>query len=98
MPSANYLILRKAIMEKLQITCSYQGNYRVLCPHVLGTRGGVERVLCYLVGGGRASGLPSLGAWHCMVVSSMNNITTRMGSWHTGYPRPRCVDQVDVEM
>lgn len=36
--SNNYDLIAKAIKEKLQVTAYYQGFYREMCPHALGSK------------------------------------------------------------
>lgn len=53
MASNEYVIFRQAILNRHQVTCVYQGRSRALCPHVIGTKRGQEKVLSYQLGGGR---------------------------------------------
>ncbi len=43
----NYDLIAKAIKEKLQVTASYQGFYREMCPHALGSKNGRKQALFY---------------------------------------------------
>lgn len=36
MPSPTYAVFRNAILTEQQVTCTYQGRRRVLCPHIIG--------------------------------------------------------------
>lgn len=100
MRSLDYLLLRKAVLERKQVFCVFQGLPRELCPHVLGDgKLGEEKLLSFQFGGRSSSGLPPGGQWRCMAISEMSNITVRDGDWHTGstHLRPQtCVKIVDV--
>lgn len=96
-----YGMLRNAIINKRQVTCSYQGHYREMCPHVLGHKDGDAQVLSYQFGGQSRSGLPAGGEWRCMKVAEIEDVTVQEGDWYTGHTHTQpqtCVDQVDVEV
>ena len=57
-----YDIVRRAIRNKEIIVATYDGFVREMCPHVLGTKDGVEHALFLQVGGGSSS----LGLLHPM--------------------------------
>ena len=63
MPSANYRLIRKAIIAEQQITCHYNGHYRELCPHILGHTNGEEKLLAFQFGGKSSKPLPRDGEW-----------------------------------
>ena len=45
MPSATYTVFRNAILAERQVTCVYDGRYRELCPHIIGTNKDGEEVV-----------------------------------------------------
>ena len=46
MPSPTYTLFRAAIRAEQQVTCTYDGRFRELCPHIIGTnKDGEEAVL-----------------------------------------------------
>jgi hypothetical protein len=48
MPSPTYILFRKAILAEQQVTCTYDGRSRELCPHIVGTnKDGEEAVLAW---------------------------------------------------
>jgi hypothetical protein len=97
----SYAVLRAAILNKQQVTCTYRGLHRECCPHVIGMKGRKEQVLMYQFGGQSSSGLPPGGEWRCMEVAGISGATSQQGPWHTGagHTRPQtCVDQVDAEV
>ncbi len=101
MSSATYQIFRQAIINKQQITCTYKGYYREICPHTLGMTSGHEQALSFQFAGQSSSGLPPQGEWRCMKLEEITNAKIKDGPWHTGanHSRPQtCVKQVDVEV
>ncbi len=101
MPSNSYAILRQAIIDKQQVTCTYQSFHREICPHVIGMKNGREKVLSFQFAGDSSRGLPPHGEWRCMFVDQVQDAMARQGPWHTGgsHTQPQtCVDDVDVEV
>ncbi len=101
MPSATYSLVREAIENERQITCTYQGHDRELCPHVIGYLDGEERLLAFQFGGSSGSALPHGGAWKCLRVAEMRDTRARDGRWHTGslhQTTQRCVRDVDLDI
>jgi hypothetical protein len=43
MPSPTYTLFRNAILAEQQVTCTYDGRARELCPHIIGTNKPVGR-------------------------------------------------------
>jgi hypothetical protein len=100
MASATYQLFRRAILRRQQITCTYQGCYRELCPHVLGHTAGHEMALTYQFGGQSNSGLPPEGEWRCLDLTQVQQARPRDGPWHTGHRhslKQTCVDIVDLD-
>jgi hypothetical protein len=104
MSSANYTIVRNAILNKQQVVATYKDHIREMCPHVIGTKNGREQALFYQFGGTSSSGAIVPGApqnWRCIPIEGLTNITVRVGDWHTGsnHTQPQtCVDDIDVEI
>ena len=91
----SYETLRLAIRKKSQVSATYTGKTRRLCPHVLGTKEGVAHVLAYQVTYPKG--------WKCMVVSKLSNVSLCAGAWetgtHGGYQRDqKCVDYVEASV
>jgi hypothetical protein len=99
MPSATYRLFRDAIIGRKQITCSYQGLYRELCPHILGHKQGRETALTFQFAGRSASGLPAGGEWRCLLLVQVQDARLRDGPWHSRrHTEPQtCVAIIDVE-
>jgi hypothetical protein len=101
MPSRNYAIIRQAIIDKQQITATYHGLRREMCPHVIGTTDGREHALFYQFGGHSSRGLSFDGSpdnWRCMFVDELFHVTARPGRWHSAPEHTRhnnCVQAVD---
>lgn len=82
-----YDIVRKAIRNKEIIVATYDGFVREMCPHVLGTKDGVEHALFLQVDGGSRKGLdpdPSKN-WRCIKLDKLTSVAVNMES---GGPRP----------
>lgn len=96
---STYETVRQAILNKQQVIATYDGHRREMCPHVIGTKDGVERTLVYQFGGTSSSG--NIPQWRCMDIDRLSNVSVRSGQWHTsgGHSKPQtCVDVVDVEV
>jgi len=101
MPSADYQLIRRAIESEQQITCTYQGRYRELCPHIIGWTDGAERLLAWQFGGQTSGTLPAGGAWKCLDVAKMSSIAARAGRWHAGASHRKeqtCVRDIDLDI
>ena len=53
-----YELLRHAAARRQPVAATYDGQPRLLCPHVLGRKSGRLHVLFYQFGGSSNSGLP----------------------------------------
>ena len=62
MASSTYRAVRQAILAERQITCTYNGHYRELCPHILGHTDSEEKLLAFQFGGESAG--------HCRATAS----------------------------
>jgi predicted DNA-binding transcriptional regulator YafY len=101
MPSATYKLFRQAILDRKQITCTYQNLYREICPHVLGHKDGHEKALTFQFAGQSTSRLPPAGEWRCFFLAEVSDLRVRDGPWHSGVRHTRaqaCVDIVDVDV
>ena len=101
---SNYELIKQAIENKKQITAQYQGYYREMCPHVIGTKGGKQQALFFQFGGrSKTQGIvtSSTGKWKCLLIEGLSDVDIQDGSWHTGDGHTRqqtCVDNIDVEV
>lgn len=101
MASATYIKFAKAMEDRKQVVCDYDGHTRELCPIILGHTKGEEKALTFQVGGGSGSGLPPGGEWRCLFLSKVKNVRLRDGSWRTGssHTQPQgCVEDVDLDV
>jgi len=99
MPSPAYMTFRNAILGEQQVTCSYEGRYRELCPHIIGTnRRGEEVVLAWQFGG---AGLGRLPQGRCLRVANVRDACARCGPWHEGGSHRTtqpCVTAIDLDI
>ena len=99
-----YDVIHDAIVNKKVIRAIYHARERVMCPHLLGTKGGRYQALFYQFAGHSSSGLEPDGSennWRCMFLDELSDVHSEDGTWHTApnHSRPStCVDTVDVEV
>ena len=101
MPSAAYRLFREAVLNEKQVTCSYLGRYRALCPVVIGHTDNQEKVLAYQFAGESTSRLPRGGEWRCLDLAKVSDVRLRDGSWHEGaghQSEQTCVREVDIDV
>ncbi|HAW3089386.1 TPA: hypothetical protein JLR96_005105 [Escherichia coli] len=102
--SNNYDLIAKAIKEKLQVTAYYQGFYREMCPHALGSKKGRKQALFYQFGGESSKGTVTPGStfnWRCIPIDGLTEATLQSGQWYTAENHSQaqtCVDQIDIEV
>jgi hypothetical protein len=99
--SETFKAFHRAILDKKQITCSYHGAYREICPHILGHSDGVEKALVFQFAGDSTSKLPPGGEWRCLHLSDVRNVRIREGRWHSGSSHSatqKCVENVYVDV
>ena len=100
-PSLNYQTIWRAIRERKQITCLFDGKYREACPIILGyARDGQERVLVFQVGGQTSPG-SKLPGWRSFDLADVHDLKLRVGPWTegTGHARPQShIRFVDVDV
>jgi hypothetical protein len=101
MPSPTYRLIEKAMTERKQVLCIYEGLARAVCPIILGHRQGQERTLAYQFAGDASKGLPPGGEWKCFDLSKMSHVELRTGPWHDGgrHSKPQhCIEEVDLDI
>jgi hypothetical protein len=99
--SQTYELIARAMADRQQVLCFYQGHARALCPTILGHTDGRECTLAYQFAGSSGSGLPPGGQWKCLRLSEMTNVELREGEWFTGSrhsARQACVKDVDIDV
>ena len=82
--SAAFRLFHQAILAQQQVTCTYNGREREVCPYILGHSGGEEKALVFQFGGGSTSRLPQGGEWRCLRLADVTNINLRAGPWYGG--------------
>ena len=99
MPSSAYTIFRNAILGEQQVTCSYEGRYRELCPHIIGTnKAGEEVALAWQFAGSSSGPLPQ---WRCLRLANVRDPQARSGPWHEGASHrttQTCVSTIDLDI
>jgi hypothetical protein len=99
MPSPTYTVFRNAILAEQQVTCTYSGHRRELCPHIIGTnKEGGEAVLAWQFGGESSGRLPQ---WRCLKLANVSNARARDGRWHEGGSHSTtqtCVTNIDLDI
>jgi hypothetical protein len=99
-----YEVLRDAATRRQPVAATYDGQPRLLCPHVGGRKSGRWHVLCYQFGG-ESNSAGSLapeggGVWRCLAVEKLSQMELRMGAWHTE-PRSKrqtCIDEIHFDI
>jgi hypothetical protein len=85
MPSAGYQLFLRAMREKKQVLCVYQGYPRELCPILLGRTGLEEKSLVFQFGGRTSQGpIRPGGDWKCLRLAEVTDIVLRDGPWRAG--------------
>jgi hypothetical protein len=85
MASATYELLLRAMREKRQVVCVYQGHRRELCPILLGRTGLEEFSLTFQFGGDTSDGpIAPPGNWKCLRLKDVRDVALRDGPWHAG--------------
>jgi hypothetical protein len=102
-PSATYKTIWRAIRERKQITCVFEGRHREACPVILGySSDGRERALVFQIGGQTRRG-SKLPGWRSFRLAGVRDLKLRDGPWTEGdshtrtQPHIRFVD-VDVNI
>jgi hypothetical protein len=101
--SENYELLRHAASRRRPVAAIYDGEPRLLCPHVGGRKAGRWNVFCYQFGGNSNSAealVSSGGVWRCLAVEKLSQVELCEGEWHTE-PRSRrqtCIDVIDFDV
>ena len=99
-----YETIKLAIQNKQTISADYDRLPRLLCPHVIGTKNGIQQCLCYQYGGQTSQGpitADTAKNWKCLVISKLSNVVVTTDSWHTfdnHSQKQTCVDHIDVEV
>lgn len=102
MPSATYELFLRAMREKKQVTCDYQGHPREFCPAILGRTGLEEKSLVYQFAGRTSDGpVKPGGDWKCFKLNEVRNAALRDGPWHAGEHHSsaqKCMKMVEYDV
>jgi predicted DNA-binding transcriptional regulator YafY len=100
--SESYRRIWQAARTRKQVTFTYGGHYREVCPHIVGYKQSRDAaVLAFQFGGTSSKGLPPKGEWRCFTIDKMTDIQTRSGRWHSGEGHSKtqpCIQHVDVDI
>jgi hypothetical protein len=99
MPSTTYTLFRNAILAEQQVACIYDGRFRELCPHIIGTnKDGEEALLAWQFGGKSSGKLPQ---WRCLKLANVRDARARDGRWHedgSHKTTQRCMTEIDLDI
>lgn len=108
MQSETYKLLRTALQERRPVWAEYKDHIRLICPHILGVKGGKLICLAYQIGGTSSQGplvKNSLGNWRCFDVELLSNVAVvskqNASSWYTAHnykPQSKSIDAVDIHV
>ena len=98
-----YELLRYAAAGKQPVAATYDGQPRLLCPHVGGRKLSRLHVFCYQFGGSSNSVEPlapeDRGVWRCLAVEKLSQVELQSGGWHTEprSSRQTCIEEVEFD-
>jgi len=98
-----YELLRYAAARRQSVAAIYDGEPRLLCPHVGGRKSSRLHVFCYQFGGSSNSverlAPEGRGVWRCLAVEKLSQVELRADAWHTEVrsPRQTCIDEIDFD-
>jgi predicted DNA-binding transcriptional regulator YafY len=96
-----FRLFHRAILERQQVTLSYKGQYREVCPYILGHKDGSETVLVFQFGGDSRRSGAVRGEWRCFYLSEVHDAQVRDGPWHGDAAHrttQSCVDDVYIDV
>jgi hypothetical protein len=86
-------------LAEQQVTCTYAGRYRELCPHIIETnKSGEETVLAWQFAGESTGPLPQ---WRCLRLANVSNARARNGRWYAGGSHKttqQCVTKIELDI
>jgi hypothetical protein len=92
-------LLRASIKGLRQFYATYDGHERMCCAHILGTKQGQWKVLCWQFDGS-SSKPEQIPTWRDFSVERLHLLTSQDGEWHrgwvTGQREQKSVDWIDT--
>ena len=98
-----YELLRYAAARRQSVAATYDGEPRLLCPHVGGRKSSRLHVFCYQFGGSSNSverlAPEGGGVWRCLAVEKLSQVELRADAWHSEprSPGQTCIDEIDFD-
>ena len=99
--SPTYRLFARAMSDRKQIVCEYDGDRRELCPIILGHSKVEEKALTFQFDGESKTGLPPEGEWKCLFLEKVSGVRLREGPWRAGARHSqaqKCVEDVDLDV
>jgi hypothetical protein len=99
--SPAFKLFHRAILKREQVTLTYNGQYREVCPYILGHKNGKETVLVFQFAGDSTHRGPVRGEWRCFYLSDVHNPQSRDGPWYGDAAHrttQSCVDDVYIDV
>jgi hypothetical protein len=99
--SPAFRLFHNAILKRQQVTLTYKGQHREVCPYILGHKNGKETALVFQFAGDSAQRGPVRGEWRCFYLSEVELPQARDGAWHGDAAHrttQSCVDDVYIDV
>jgi predicted DNA-binding transcriptional regulator YafY len=99
--SPAFKLFHNAILERQQVTLTYNGQHREVCPYILGHKNGKETVLVFQFAGSSTDGGAVRGQWRCFYLSDVERPQARDGTWYGDAAHrstQSCVDDVYIDV
>jgi hypothetical protein len=99
--SPAFRLFHSAILKRQQVTLTYKGQHREVCPYILGHKNGKETVLVFQFAGSSTDRGPVSGEWRCFYLSQVEGPQTRDGAWYGDAAHrttQSCVDVVYIDV
>ena len=100
---ADFHAIRDAITNHRHLLFTFNDAARDTCPHMLGRKNGVWKVLAWQINdAGKGGFKPGEQRWRCFEVAGMSSIVARDGEWvrgwTTGKKHESCINEGEIDM
>jgi predicted DNA-binding transcriptional regulator YafY len=99
--SPTFRLFHRAILKRQQVTLTYNGQHREVCPYILGHKRGKETVLAVQFAGGSGRSGTVRGEWRCFYLSEIERPQIQSGPWYGEAAHRKtqsCVDAVYIDV